>query len=78
MQVVLGYKDDDLKPMQFWELQERYVLYQRDKWSHTAQLLAMLYNLQCTKQSDCKTPDELNPYAETQQGTFGDLVSALT
>lgn len=40
----------------------------RHEWGQTAFILAKLHNVNCTKESDCITPDDCNPYVLAERG----------
>lgn len=77
MWVLLGYRyEAEIAHLQFWELHKRYVVLQRDRWSHTSYILAMIHNANFARnKGDCVTPDDYNPYKQQEQteGTIDDL-----
>ena len=35
---------------------------QRAQWGHTSAMLAMIYNTNCSRSSECRSPNEFNPF----------------
>ena len=39
------------------------------EWNHTASLVAMIHNVNCSKKSDMKNPDQFNPHRMSKRGS---------